>query len=198
MYDVIAMDPPWPERGGGRIKRGADRHYDVVEYRDIPTLVADSPLWSPNDPCLVFCWTTVASCEYAYKLLRMLRVTPVTKLYWLKDRSFESVCPDGCRVPGITTGCKLEGKLGLGQYVRHDVEEVVVGRIGRVRSPKLAERSWVLAPTGAHSEKPQAMYDLFELLAVGAGLDGPRAELFARRPRDGWKVWGNEVGRQNA
>lgn len=26
-YSCILMDPPWNETGGGRIKRGADRHY---------------------------------------------------------------------------------------------------------------------------------------------------------------------------
>lgn len=26
-YKTIYADPPWPEQGGGKIKRGADRHY---------------------------------------------------------------------------------------------------------------------------------------------------------------------------
>lgn len=26
-YKTIYMDPPWAEQGGGKIKRGADRHY---------------------------------------------------------------------------------------------------------------------------------------------------------------------------
>lgn len=25
-YRTIYIDPPWPERGGGKIKRGADKH----------------------------------------------------------------------------------------------------------------------------------------------------------------------------
>lgn len=29
-YGTILVDPPWPERGGGKIKRGADRHYSVL------------------------------------------------------------------------------------------------------------------------------------------------------------------------
>lgn len=28
-YDIIYADPPWMERGGGKIKRGADRHYRI-------------------------------------------------------------------------------------------------------------------------------------------------------------------------
>ena len=30
------MDPPWYETGGGKIKRGADRHYDLVKTPDLP------------------------------------------------------------------------------------------------------------------------------------------------------------------
>ncbi len=26
-YKCVTMDPPWLERGGGKCKRGADRHY---------------------------------------------------------------------------------------------------------------------------------------------------------------------------
>jgi hypothetical protein len=29
-YRVIYADPPWPEYGGGKIKRGADRHYPLM------------------------------------------------------------------------------------------------------------------------------------------------------------------------
>jgi N6-adenosine-specific RNA methylase IME4 len=34
-YGTIVADPPWPERGGGKIKRGADRHYPLMKVRDI-------------------------------------------------------------------------------------------------------------------------------------------------------------------
>ena len=26
-YSTVLADPPWPESGGGKVKRGADRHY---------------------------------------------------------------------------------------------------------------------------------------------------------------------------
>jgi N6-adenosine-specific RNA methylase IME4 len=43
-------------------------------------------------------------------------------------------------------------------------------------------------PRGAHSEKPEAFYDLVEQLSPG-----PYLEMYARRRRLGWDVWGNEV-----
>ena len=30
-YKTILADPPWYQRGGGKIKRGADRHYPILK-----------------------------------------------------------------------------------------------------------------------------------------------------------------------
>jgi len=47
----------------------------------------------------------------------------------------------------------------------------------------------VIAPAGEqHSEKPDEVYRRIERL-----YPGPYLELFARRPRDGWTTWGNEL-----
>ena len=48
----------------------------------------------------------------------------------------------------------------------------------------------VIAPRGEHSAKPAAVHEGIEALVAG-----PYVELFARAPRDGWAVWGNEVVR---
>lgn len=37
-YKTIYADPPWMERGGGKIKRGADRHYPLMKTKDIMAL----------------------------------------------------------------------------------------------------------------------------------------------------------------
>ena len=39
-----------------------------------------------------------------------------------------------------------------------------------------------------HSRKPDELYPIIEDCSPG-----PRLELFARYPRDGWDVWGNEA-----
>jgi N6-adenosine-specific RNA methylase IME4 len=46
----------------------------------------------------------------------------------------------------------------------------------------------VIAPVGAHSEKPDEAYNRIRRL-----YPGPFLELFGRKRRDGWTVWGNEV-----
>ena len=34
-YKTILADPPWPEHGGGKSKRGADRHYPLMKRAPI-------------------------------------------------------------------------------------------------------------------------------------------------------------------
>jgi len=51
----------------------------------------------------------------------------------------------------------------------------------------------IFAPRGRHSEKPEEAYTRLERLFG----DVRRLELFGRRKRDGWDVWGNEIDRQS-
>ena len=48
--------------------------------------------------------------------------------------------------------------------------------------------SVIMAPVGAHSEKPDEAYVRMKRLS-----GGPYLELFARKQRPGWHVWGNEA-----
>tara|TARA_Y100001963_G_scaffold150970_1_gene233006 strand:- start:996 stop:1214 length:219 start_codon:yes stop_codon:yes gene_type:complete len=34
-FRTLYVDPPWKEVGGGKIKRGADRHYNLMPTKDI-------------------------------------------------------------------------------------------------------------------------------------------------------------------
>lgn len=66
--------------------------------------------------------------------------------------------------------------------------------IGAVGMPKLTSRSirnLIVAPVREHSRKPDQAYA--DLIALTAGQR--RCELFARAPRDGFEVWGNEAER---
>ena len=54
---------------------------------------------------------------------------------------------------------------------------------------KAEPSSWFCwARTPEHSRKPEEPYELIE-----HHLPGPYLELFARRERAGWDVWGDEV-----
>jgi N6-adenosine-specific RNA methylase IME4 len=46
----------------------------------------------------------------------------------------------------------------------------------------------MFAPTGDHSQKPEAVYELIE-----SKSPGPYLEMFARSKRGGWTAYGDEV-----
>jgi N6-adenosine-specific RNA methylase IME4 len=48
--------------------------------------------------------------------------------------------------------------------------------------------TWYVWPRREHSRKPEEFFELVERVSPG-----PYVELFARRPRYGWDVRGNEV-----
>ena len=54
-YRTIYADPPWMESGGGKIKRGADRHYALMKTKDIMSLPV-SDIAEANSH--LYLWTT--------------------------------------------------------------------------------------------------------------------------------------------
>jgi N6-adenosine-specific RNA methylase IME4 len=115
---------------------------------------------------------------------------PASHLYlWVpasKVPDAVSVCDAwGFRYVGLLTWVKPG--LGLGRYFRMATEHIIFGVRGSLMTrPNL--RSYFEAPRGRHSQKPAEFYELVELASPG-----PYVELFARRPREGWTVWGNEI-----
>lgn len=178
-FGTILMDPPWPERGGGRITRGAQRHYPLVALSELPHVIRSSPLWRPRPSgCLLWCWATTTYLEAAFALVRRLGFVPCTGFVWAKVDELEG---------GAFRPAK---RMGLGQRSRQEHEHLLVARVGKVPlpPPSMRPRSVIYAARGRHSEKPAEVYGLVE-----ATSPGPYAELFARNTRPGWLSWGNEA-----
>lgn len=70
----------------------------------------------------------------------------------------------------------------------YDTEHVLFCKRGSLPLDQLGMRLSFAAPVTRHSEKPDVFYE-----RVVSASPGPRLELFARQPRDGFVVWGNEV-----
>ena len=80
---------------------------------------------------------------------------------------------------------------GIGNYFVHRTQTVLFGYRQTCRFPlRRYAPNVLMIPTDPkrHSEKPDDTYDYIEAISPG-----PRLELFARRRRHGWDVWGNEV-----
>jgi len=176
-YRTILVDSPWPERGGGKIKRGADKHYSLMTVPAIAALPIGD--WAAQDAHL-YSWVTNNYLEDGLEVVRAWGFRYITMVSWFKDR------------------------VGLGQYYRGRTEHclfAVRGRLpyaerpggGRAQGetgfeapePDLADFK---AHRGEHSVKPEELRKMIERVSPG-----PYLEVFARRPVAGWDTWGNEV-----
>ena len=56
-HHTVTLDPPWLERGGGKSKRGADRHYPLMGLRDIVRTI-EEPMATVHKNAHMWCWVT--------------------------------------------------------------------------------------------------------------------------------------------
>ncbi len=82
----------------------------------------------------------------------------------------------------------IKPRFGLGWWLRNQTEHLLLGVRGRAPIQFRGQGSWFYAPLQDHSHKPEEQYAIIERCSPG-----PYLELFARRRRPGWDVWGNEV-----
>ena len=109
-------------------------------------------------------WVTNATLEAGFDVLRAWGFTPRSIYTWVKPR------------------------LGLGVYLRNCTEHLLLGTRGKAPIQFKGQMNWGFMPLQDHSHKPEEVYDIIERCSEGNYL-----ELFARRPRHGWGIWGNEV-----
>lgn len=165
-YKTIYADPPWNESGGGKIKRGADRHYPLMKTKEI----CDLPVGGISDEnCHLYLWTTNNFMKDALKVIEAWGFRYVTTITWMKD------------------------KMGLGQYYRGMTEHCLFAVKGKLPYKVLdgkrqQGKTGFMAPRTIHSKKPEEMREMIEKVSYV-----PAIELFAREERDGWDCWGNEV-----
>lgn len=93
----------------------------------------------------------------------------------------------GFQVWQMLTWCKPG--LGTGRFQANS-EQVLICRKGKRQGNPfgMTGGTWFKWPRGKHSQKPEALYELVEQCSPR-----PYLEMFARRPRLGWMVVGNEV-----
>lgn len=181
-FNVITMDPPWPERGGGKIKRGADKHYKVLNKPQILECVLRAPCWKPATDSVLVMWTTMSSLPSGMWLMDALGYRYVTNGVWVKTKA-------------DLAGTVLD--IGIGQYFRGAHELYLVGTRGTGFAVKTEAKdipSVILARapredgSRKHSRKPLAFIEMVE-----RRFRGPYLEMFARKgDREHWDYWGNE------
>lgn len=179
LFTCIVADPPWDLQMGksrtmnGEVKRGKWND-PVQDNESIAEL--QYPTMSVEEICALevpaaqdahlYIWTINRYIEQTYAVARAWGFEPSTMLYWLKQ-------PMG---------------LGLGGAFVPCVEPILFCRRGKLAAKSRCDRNWWGWPRGRHSAKPEDFQRIVESVSPG-----PYLEMFARRHRPGWSVWGNEV-----
>jgi len=171
-FGTVLADPPW--RFQNRTGKVAPEHrrlsrYDTMAGKEIAALpVAD--VMAKQSHC--YLWVPNALIAEGLDVMEAWGFTYKAMLVWAKRRKDGG--PDG---------------RGVGFYFRNVTEPVLFGVRGKLRTQAAGRRQVNMIETRKreHSRKPDELYPIIE-----ACSPGPRLELFARYPRDGWAVWGNE------
>ncbi len=167
-YGLIVVDPPWPVKKLVRKVRPKQVAMDyktmsVEQIKELP--IADI---ADND-CWLFLWATQKFLFFAKEVLEAWGFHHLVIGTWEKTY-------------GKSAGMPLFGFLWNVEFIL----------IGYKNKPELWPKRKLIplafsAPNIRHSQKPDKFYKMIEPLAKN------RADIFARKEREGWDVWGNEV-----
>lgn len=192
-YGTILADPPW-QFNNRASRAAAENHYGTMTRAELLALPIET---IAADSAHLYLWTTDAHIDEALDLFIAWGFTYKQTLVWVKTKSIVSVIARGIlQILYVISSPWPKLQIGLGNYYRHAHELCLFGTRGKAPARVHNLPSVFFAPRGKHSAKPEILQEWAEMLSPG-----PRVELFARRPRAGWHVWGNEiaseVGRQN-
>lgn len=171
-YKTVLADPPW--RFANRTGKVAPEHrrldrYSTMTLDDIKALPVKD---ATADAAHLYLWVPNALLPDGLAVMEAWGFRYVSNLVWAKRRKDGG--PDG---------------RGVGFYFRNVTELILFGVKGSMRTLSPARRQVNMIETRKreHSRKPDEQYALIEECSPG-----PYLEMFARYPRPGWDVWGDE------
>lgn len=162
-FPVVYADPPWRYEHVKTESRAVENQYPTMEFAAICAMpIADIT----TSDAILFLWATSPKLAEAMHVVESWGFTYRTCAVWTKD------------------------KIGMGYYFRQQHELLLVATKGSIPVPAPADRpsSIIASARGMHSAKPVEAIEAIERMY----LKLPKLELFCRKPRAGWSVWGNE------
>jgi len=180
-YRTILIDPPWPYEQKLDVEKtrgGAQKHYESLTLEEIESL---HPEQFANDDCQLWLWVTNTHLPFFSRLLDAWKFEYRTMRTWVKGRVERD---------------RLIIHFGLGYWLRGATEHLILATRGNPRSkfdgPHGATggniSTVILASREEHSKKPEESYVDIERMS-----NEPRLELFARKKRNGWTTWGDQL-----
>lgn len=171
--------------------------YSLIEAgKTFSTIYADPP-WEYSNQA------TRASTSKHYKTMTLKEIAklPIRKLttknahlhLWTTN-AFLFDCPYIMQAWGFeykSIFVWVKPQMGIGNYWRVSHEFLLLGVRGSLTFQSREQMSWRELRRGRHSQKPEEIADVIEKVSPG-----PYLELFGRRERKNWTVWGNEIPKQ--
>ena len=174
-YKTIVVDPPWKygkwgtnsgkgSRGdfSGRKEVVIDLPYEYMTIDEIKSLPIKD---IADENCEMYLWTTQKYLPIAFDVIKCWGFKYCQTLVW----------------------CKKPRGTGQGGVYCPTNEFLILGRIGKMPKVKRIDSTWFeVKRQKHHSTKPEFFQDMIETVS-----EEPRLEMFARRERKGWAVFGN-------
>lgn len=174
MFNLILADPPWRQaRGGKKSVRakssGVEIGYPVMDVDDIAHILTQARDLAKPDH-IFFLWTIDKYLRQSEQMVEGLGYKIHARMIWNK-------------VTGIPAAFTVRYGHEYLLYLYHGKMTPVAkderGKIHTVFTQQVSD----------HSRKPDLAYEIIERLYPA----GEKLELFARKRRPGWQVWGNQV-----
>jgi N6-adenosine-specific RNA methylase IME4 len=173
-FKTVLADPPWQFQN--RTGKMAPEHKRLNRY---PTMKLEEIMALPVSKVLdetahLYLWVPNALLAEGLKVMEAWGFTYKTNIIWYKVRKDGG--PD---------------RRGVGFYFRNVTEMLlfgVKGKNARTLQPGRSQENIIVSRKREHSRKPDEQYKLIESCSRG-----PYLEIFARGPREGWTVWGNQA-----
>jgi N6-adenosine-specific RNA methylase IME4 len=131
------------------------------------------------DDCVLFLWSCWPVLEWSLRTIKAWGFDYKTCGFcWIKAHAgqLEMFQED------------IQPHMTLGYWTRSNSEVCLLATKGKPKRLNADVRQGVIEPRREHSRKPDCIHQRIERLVAG-----PYLELFARAPRKGWDVWGNEI-----
>jgi N6-adenosine-specific RNA methylase IME4 len=161
-YRVIVADAPWPYEA----RQQDPSHRGSLPYppMSIAQICAMPVASIAHEDCILWLWVTNAHMREAFEVIDAWGFEQKSILTWIKDQ------------------------MGIGNWLRGQTEHCMLAVRGKPTVVLTNQTTALHASRGAHSEKPDAFFDLVEALCPA-----PRyAYLFSRSARTSWDGHGDE------
>ena len=163
LFQTIVIDPAWDYS-----EEGDNDAFGRIRpsYHTMPMEEIEAlPIAQIADEnAHLYLWVTNRTLYKAFHLLEAWGFRYITCLTWIKPH------------------------YGVGNYYRSQTEHVLFGVRGSQPLKRHDAGTWFEAPCGKHSAKPDKFYELVESCSYA-----PYIDIFGRKERNGWTVWGENA-----